>query len=32
MESKYKDSMVANAQLYNEKTALVFQVEVLKDR
>ena len=32
VESKYKDSMVANAQLYNEKTALVFQVEVLKDR
>ena len=32
VESKFKDSMVANAQLYNEKTALVFQVEVLKDR
>ena len=32
VESSYKDSMVANAQLYNEKTALVFQVEVLKDR
>ena len=24
--------MVANAQLYNEKTALVYQVEVIKDR
>ncbi len=31
-DSKYKDSMLANAQLYNEKTALVYQVEVLKDR
>lgn len=27
-----KDSMLSNAQLYNEKTALVYQVESLKDR
>ena len=32
VESRYKESMVSNAQLYNEKTALVYQVEVLKDR
>ena len=32
VEAKYKESMVANAQLYNEKTVLVYQVEGLKDR
>ncbi len=32
IDEKYKDSMVANAQLYNDKTALVYQVEELKDR
>ena len=32
VDGKYKESMVANAQLYNEKTALIYQVEGLKDR
>lgn len=32
VEEKYKEAMVSNAQLYNEKTTLVFQVESLKDR
>ena len=32
METRYKESMVSNAQLYNEKATLVYQVETLKDR
>jgi hypothetical protein len=32
MEDKYKEAMVSSAQLYNEKTTLIFQVESLKDR
>ena len=32
IEEKYKEAMVSSAQLYNEKTALVYQVESLKDR
>ena len=32
VEEKYKEAMVSSAQLYNEKTALVYQVESLKDR
>ena len=32
VEQKYKEAMVSSAQLYNEKTALVYQVESLKDR
>jgi chromosome segregation ATPase len=32
VEEKYAEAMVSSAQLYNEKTALVFQVESLKDR
>lgn len=32
VEEKYKEAMVSSAQLYNEKTALVFQVESLRDR
>ena len=31
-ETKFRESMVSNAQLYNEKTALIYSVEVLKDR
>ncbi|XP_065897340.1 leucine-rich repeat flightless-interacting protein 2-like [Dysidea avara] len=32
LEQKYKDSMVSNAQLHNEKTALFHQVDALKDK
>lgn len=32
MEQKYKDAMVSNAQLYNEKTTLFYQVDALKDK
>ena len=32
MEQKYKDAMVSNAQLYNEKTTLLHQVDALKDK
>lgn len=32
MEDKYKEAMVSSAQLYNEKTTLIFHVENLKDR
>lgn len=32
VERQLKESMLSNAQLYKEKTALVFQVENLKDR
>ena len=31
LDTQYKESMVSNAKLYDEKTALVFQVESLKD-
>lgn len=31
-ERQLKESMLSNAQLYKEKTALVYQVETLKDR
>ena len=31
-EKQLKESMLSNAQLYKEKTALVYQVESLKDR
>ena len=32
VDSKYKDAMVSNAQLYNEKNALYYTVDNLKDR
>lgn len=32
VESKYKDAMVTNAQLYTDKTQLVYHVESLKDK
>lgn len=32
VESKYKDAMVTSAQLYNDKTQLVYHVESLKDK
>ena len=32
MEDRYKEAMVSSAQLYNEKTTVIFQVENLKDR
>lgn len=32
LEQKYKDAMVSNAQLYNEKTTLFHQVDALKDK
>jgi len=32
VEKQLKESMLSNAQLYKEKTALVYQVESLKDR
>ena len=32
MEQKYKDSMISNAQLHNEKTTLFHQVDALKDK
>lgn len=31
MEDKYKKAMVSNAQLDNEKSNLVYQVDTLKD-
>ena len=32
LEQKYKDAMVSNAQLHNEKTTLFHQVDALKDK
>lgn len=32
MEGKYKEALVSQAKLYDEKTALVYQVETLKDQ
>jgi nucleoid-associated protein YejK len=32
MEEKYKKAMMTNAQLDNEKHALVYKVELLKDQ
>ena len=32
VDSKYKDAMVTNAQLYTDKTQLVYHVESLKDK
>ncbi|XP_003382638.1 PREDICTED: leucine-rich repeat flightless-interacting protein 2-like [Amphimedon queenslandica] len=32
LESKYKEALVSQAKLYDEKTALVYQVETLKDQ
>ena len=32
MEEKYRKAMVTNAQLDNEKQALLYQVDCLKDR
>lgn len=31
MEEKYRKAMVSNAQLDNEKTNLIYQVDTLKD-
>ncbi len=32
MDKQYTESMMSNAKLINEKAALVYQVESLKDR
>ena len=31
MEEKYRKAMVSNAQLHNEKSSLMYQVETLKE-